>query len=72
MLILNKWWDNEKPDSAKEYKPTLLPKSNKERDNIGKWHQITISNNNYSYENFEERSGERFHVSSSCTWASQS
>ena len=43
MLMLNKWWGNEIPDSAKEYRMTLLPKPNKERDNVGNWCQITIS-----------------------------
>ena len=70
MLMLNKWWGNEIPDSAKEYRTTLLPKPNKERDKVGNWCQITISK--YSNENFEDGSGERFHVNSSWTWASQS
>ena len=43
-LILNKWWGNEIPDSVKECRTTLLPKTNEEREKVGNWRPITIGN----------------------------
>ena len=44
MLILNKWWGNKIPDSAKECMTTLLPKTNEEREKLGNWRPTTIGN----------------------------
>ena len=44
MLILNKWWGNKIPDSAKECMTKLLPKTNEEREKLGNWRPTTIGN----------------------------
>ena len=44
MLILNKWWGNKIPDSAKECMTILLPKTNEEREKLGNWRPTTIGN----------------------------
>lgn len=43
-LILNKLWGNEIPNSAKECRTTLLPKTNDEREKVENWPPITIGN----------------------------
>ena len=43
-LILSKWWGNEIPDSVRECRTTLLPKTNEEREKVGNWRPKTIGN----------------------------
>ena len=42
--IFNKWWSSGIPEEAVKCRTTLLPKSVKEREQVGNWRPITIGN----------------------------
>ena len=43
-VIFSKWWGNEIPDAATMCRTSLLPKSIKEKDQVGNWRPVTIGN----------------------------
>ena len=43
-MIFNRWWGLVIPDTAKECKTTLLPKTIEDREDVGNWRPITIGN----------------------------
>lgn len=43
-MIFNRWWGLVIPDTAKECKTTLLPKTIEGKEDVGNWRPITIGN----------------------------